>query len=136
MEISIERIVTPITAGNVSTSDVRNTYRVREGDGEFIITCHWHIHGGSLSIAGKEGTLYTDDETDTVHRQVLRIGRDCGLNIEIDEVVEGLSPRSIRGVIILDRQKEKERLTLPDEPVEETGSGPVSLMDGKATDAD
>ena len=58
------------------------------------------------------------------------IGRDCGLKIESDDPVEGLSTLAIRGVIFADRKKETREITLT------TGSGgsvndrPAMSIDG------
>jgi hypothetical protein len=73
---------------------------------EFRITCRTHSHGGNLGIEGQEGILYTDEDDNTVRRQVIAVGKTCGISIESDEVVEGLTPQALRGVVIADRSIE------------------------------
>jgi hypothetical protein len=102
MEIKIRRIGTEDTNGD--GSDVTNTYAVIDNGKEFLITLRMHVHGHSLALAGQEGFLYTDPDDNTVRRQVVSVGRSCGIIIDSDEVVEGLSPRAIRGVVIADRK--------------------------------
>lgn len=76
-----------------------STYRVMEGEKEFIISYAYHPHrGSSLTLAGKEGTLHIRAEDDTVVRQVVALGGGCALAIR-EEVVDGLSPDSLRAVI-------------------------------------
>ncbi len=38
-----------------------------------------------------------------MHRQVFVVGLTCGITIERDEVVEGLSPAALRAVVAADR---------------------------------
>jgi hypothetical protein len=106
MDITITRIGTQNPNGDADASDITNTYLVIDNGKEFRITCRTHRHGGNLGIAGQEGILYTDEDDNTVRRQVIAVGRICGISIESDEVVEGLSPRALRGVVIADRNKE------------------------------
>ena len=113
MDIRIRRIATVDTNGD--GSDVTNTYRVLDSGREFCITLRTHPHGANLGLAGQEGFLYTDQETGTVRRQVLSVGKLCGIVIEADEVVEGLSPRALRGVIIADRNRDIQEITVADE---------------------
>ena len=63
--------------------------------------------------------------------QVLDIGRDCGLKIESDEPVEGLSPRSIRGVILADRNKETREITLIPWRPDSGSDKPLMPIEGK-----
>ncbi|MCX5817251.1 MAG: hypothetical protein NTX75_13605 [Proteobacteria bacterium] len=132
MEITIKHIGIHINKGD--ESDVTNTYRVIDNGNEFIITCRTHRHGGNLGLAGQKGILYTDHDSNTVCRQVLDIGRDCGLKIESDEPVEGLSPWSIRGVILADRNKETREITLTAGRPESGSDQPVMLIEGQITD--
>jgi hypothetical protein len=95
-------------------SGATNVYRVVDNGREFTITFKSHSHGGSIGLAGQRGFLYVDDETHTVRRQVITVGNSCGVNVESDEAVEGLSPRAIRGVVMAERSKEKGEISLPE----------------------
>jgi hypothetical protein len=106
MDITITRIGTQNPNGDADASDITNTYLVIDNGKEFRITCRTHRHGGNLGIAGQEGILYTDEDDNTVRRQVIAVGKTCGISIESDEVVEGLSPQALRGVVIADRSIE------------------------------
>jgi len=129
MEITIKHIGTQINKGD--ESDVTNTYRVTDNGNEFIITCRTHRHGGNLGIAGQKGILYTDYESNTVCMQVLDIGRDCGLKIESNEPVEGLSPWSIREVILADRNKGTRDITLTPWRPDSGSDQPVMLIESQ-----
>ena len=109
MEIRIKKISTQVLTGNAS--GIMNTYKVVEDGREFLLVRVSRIHGSSLSIAGKEGILYVNSEDSRVHRQVIALSGACGLNTD-DEVVEGLSPRSIRSVIMADEKNESGEITL------------------------
>jgi hypothetical protein len=126
MDIKILRIGTLNLNGDPDASDVTNTYLVVDNGKEFTITCRTHCHGGNLGIAGLEGILYTDEDDNTVHRQVIAVGKICGISIESDEVVEGLSPRALRGVVIADRNKETRLIS---EGSEENSSSPEGVFD-------
>jgi len=135
MEIKIKRRGSPVVNGDPGALDVTNMYRVTAGEREFYITFRSHPYGASLGIAGEEGVLYTDSAESCVRRQVLVPGRDCcGINVEKDESVEGLSPWAIRGVILAGKRGEAREITLI---IEEDGAGvdsPMVLVDGAATD--
>lgn len=88
--------------------ETKNTYRVVEGGAEFIISCKFHPHHGtSLALAEEEGTLHIQAENDAVVRQIVALGGGCALAIR-EEVVEGLSPASLRAVIAAERNGEGE----------------------------
>jgi len=135
MEIRIKRTGSPVVNGDPGALDVTNTYRVTEDAKEFYITFRSHLYGASLGIAGEEGVLYTDSVENSVRKQVLVPGRDCcGINVEADEPVEGLSPWAIRGVILAGKKGEAGEITLI---IEEEGDGvdsPMVLVDGAAVD--
>ena len=67
---------------------------------EFTLAFHSHKFGSSVGIAGTAGFLYTDMNEKKVYRRALALGRDCGMRLEADEVVDGLSPWAVRGVIL------------------------------------
>jgi len=113
MDIRIRRIAT--VDANRDGSDVTNTYSVLDGGREFCITLRTHAHGANLGLAGREGFLYTDKEAGTVRRQVLSVGKLCGIVIEADEVVEGLSPRALRGVVAANQNMDMQEVTIADE---------------------
>ena len=97
MEINIKRIERQ--EGNEDSLGTRNTYVVAEGGIEFIVDCMFHPHhGSSMTLAGKEGTLHIHAEDDTVVRQIVALGGGCALAIH-EEVVEGLSPASLRAIM-------------------------------------
>jgi hypothetical protein len=110
MKITIKHIEKQLNRGD--ESDITNIYRIIENNKEFLITCRTHRHGSNLGLAGQKGILYTDSDNNKVCFQVIDIGRDCGLKIESDEPLEGLSTLAIRGVIFADRTKETREITL------------------------
>ena len=136
MDITIMRIGTQNLNGDPDASDVTNTYLVIDNGKEFRITCRTHSHGGNLGIAGQEGILYTDEDDNTVRRQVITVGKICGISIESDEVVADLSPWALRGVVIADRSKEAREVTIIIQEPEEAGGRPLILIDGKGKDPD
>lgn len=109
MEIRIKKINTRVLAGNAS--GVINTYRVIEDDREFILNRTVHMHGNSISMVGKEGILYVRSEDNNVHLQTVALSGSCGLNTD-DEIVEGLSPQSIRALIVADETNEYEEIII------------------------
>ena len=109
MEIRIKKIGTQVLTGNAS--GVVNTFMVIENGKEVLLTRTSRMHGTNIGIAGMEGTLYVDIEDNRVHRQVVALSGACGLNTD-DEVVEKLSPRALRGVILADRLNESEEITI------------------------
>jgi hypothetical protein len=131
MDIKITRIGTQHLNGDPDASDVTNTYLVIDNGKEFRITYRTHSHGGNLGIAGQEGILYTDKDDNTVRKQVIAVGKICGISIESDELVEGLSPWAIRGVVFADRRKETGEIRLIIEGSEGSCDQPVILTDGK-----
>jgi hypothetical protein len=134
MEIKIKRTGNAIINGDPGALDVTNTYRVTDEGKEFHITFRSHLYGASLGIAGKDGVLYTDRDENSVHRHVLAVGRGCGIGVESDELVEGLSPWAIRGVILAGKRNETREITLTTEQVEGNPDLPAVLVDGLATD--
>jgi len=130
MEIRIKRITTPTP----DLPDGTNAYLVFDNSKEFTITCRFHIHGNSLGLAGKEGTLHTDMDTGKVYRQLVAPGGGCGLIIT-DELVEGLSPWALRGVVIAEQSNEEGEILLT---VKDSESDPHKLPEifiaGKETD--
>jgi|GEM_PF-264143 len=111
MEIRINRIKTPATNKSSDLPDGTNTYLVIDNGREFTITCRFHIHGNSLRLAGQEGTLHTDMDTGKVYRQLVAPGGGCGLIIT-DELVEGLSPWALRGVVIAEQNNKAGEIRL------------------------
>lgn len=133
MDIRIKRIGIPEVNGDPGASDTTSTYRVIDNGQEFWVTFRSHLYGSSLGISGQPGVLYTDKEDGTVHRHVLAVGRGCGIGIESDEVVEGLSPWSVRGVILAHRSGETEEITVT------AGAVPdrmIVCVGGRITDLD
>jgi hypothetical protein len=132
MDIKIKKINTQVLTGNAS--GIINTFRVIENDKEVLLTRTSRIHGSSIGIAGKEGVLYVDSDDNRVHRQVVALSGACGLNTD-DEVIEGLSSRALKGVILADRLNESEEITII---IKESGEGPDKLLvfvDGKSVDS-
>jgi len=130
MEIRIIKLDNPIS-NNTNVSGVKNVYMVIENGVEFRIVFHSHIHGSSLGIDGKKGFLYTDQDTNTVRRQVLAISEGCGLRTEIDEIIEGLSPLSVQGVIYAERNKVKKEIIITDERPSCAKGKPVAFIDNQ-----
>jgi hypothetical protein len=134
VEITIERVGTTNMDGDPDTSDVTNTYLVIENGKEFRITYRNHRHGANLGIAGQEGILYTDRDDNIVRKQVIAVGKVCGITIESDEPVEGLSPWALRGVVLADRSKETREISLTADGPHASCGQPVVLIDGTVTD--
>ena len=130
MDIKITRIGTQNLNGDPDASDVTNTYLVIDNGKEFRITCRTHSHGGNLGIAGQEGILYTDKDDNTVRKQVIAVGKICGISIESDELVEGLSPWAIRGVVLADRSRATGEVSVFIEGPEGSCGQPVIRIDG------
>lgn len=120
---------------NGDGSDVTNTYTVMDNGNEFIISRRTHRHGGNLAIDGQEGFLYIDSDTNTVRRQVVAVCRSCGISIDADESVEGLSPWAIRGVVIADQNGEAREVTVTSEGPDASFDQPLILIDGKVLDS-
>ncbi len=111
MEVIIKRIDLDASKENSNISGKKNTYLVIDNNKEFKIICNLHIHGNSLCLAEKNGTLHTDMDTNKVYRQIVAPGGGCGLIIN-DEVVEGLSPWALQGIIIAEQKKETGEILL------------------------
>ncbi len=127
VESRVKRINTQVLSGN--GSGVINTYRVMENGREFLLTRTSRAHGSSLGIAGQEGILYTDSEDNRVHRQVVALSGACGLNTD-DEVVEGLSLWTLKGIIFADQRNEPGEIRIS---WDESGSNvdhPLVYVDG------
>ncbi len=131
MEITIRKIKTEYLNGDPESSDVTSTYLVIEDGKTFRIKYRNHVHGCSLSLEGQEGLLYTDIEERRVRRQVFTVGKICGISIECDEPVEGLSPRALRGIILAHRSNESGEIRFLFGECEESRDEPVILVDGK-----
>jgi hypothetical protein len=71
-----------------------------------------------------------------VSKYVLAVGNACGVRIESDELVEGLSAWSIRGVMLADRRGETREITLTTGQKESNHNQPVVLIDDQITDLD
>lgn len=132
MEIKIRRVGTVDRNGD--GSDVTNTYAVIDSGKEFLITLRTHARGSSLALVGHEGFLYTDRDTNTVRRQAVSVGRSCGIIIDADEIVEGLSPWALRGVVIADRNREAKEIRITDHRRADSPGEPVVRIDGKRTE--
>lgn len=132
MEIKI--LKTGTQDANGDGSDVTNTYAVMDNGNEFIVSRRTHRHGGNIAINGQVGFLYIDSETNTVRRQVVAVGRSCGISIDADEPVEGLSPWAIRGVVIADLNGEAGEVTVTSEGRDTSFDPPLILIDGKVFD--
>jgi hypothetical protein len=131
MEIRVENTGERHVNGDPGASDVTSTYRVVDNGNELRITYRSHKYGSSLGIAGEQGVLYTDAETGMVHRHVLAVGRGCGIGVESDELVEGLSLLSIRAVIFAARTGETREIVLSDEGPDAEPGRPVVLVGGR-----
>ncbi|HEY3275351.1 MAG TPA: hypothetical protein VGJ94_01930 [Syntrophorhabdaceae bacterium] len=83
-----------------------------DGAKEFTLIFRSHKFGSSIGLAAEPGFLYTDFKEKKVHRRALALGRDCGIRLETDEVVEGLSPWAVRGVILAHRYGEGKEVVL------------------------
>jgi hypothetical protein len=134
LEIKIKKIDTQTINGSGGEPDITEVYSVVDNGKEFQITLRTHAHGSSLSLAGKEGVLYTDRDSNMVRRQIITVGRSCGITIDADELVEGLSVLSIRGIIRANRTKETREITLIVYKTESGDDQPVVLIDGQITD--
>ena len=132
MDIRIRRVGTVDRNGD--GSDVTDTYAVIDSANEFLITLRTHAHGRSLALVGDEGFLYTDSETNTVRRQAVSVGKLCGIVIDADEMVEGLSPWALRGVVIADRNREAKEIRISDRRRVDSPGEPVVLIDGTPTE--
>lgn len=132
MEIRVENMGERQVNGDPGASDVTDTYRVVDDGNEFRITFRSHKYGSSLGIAGQQGVLYTDEETGTVRRHVLAVGRGCGIGVESDELVEGLSPCALRVVVFAARTGEKGEVVLSDEGPDNESGRPMLHVGGQA----
>ena len=130
MEIKIKKTDTQVLTGNAS--GVISTYTVTENGKEFLLTRVSHIHGSSLGIAGKEGILYVDSDDNKVHRQVVALSGACGLNTD-DELVEGLSPWTLRGVIMAEQRDESGEITIISQESGSSPDQPLVFVDGEAS---
>jgi hypothetical protein len=65
---------------------------------------------------------------------VITVGQVCGIGIERDEAVEGLSPWAIRGVIMAERTRETREITITAGPGEAGSDLPGILVEGEVTD--
>ncbi|OPY62281.1 MAG: hypothetical protein A4E57_04027 [Syntrophorhabdaceae bacterium PtaU1.Bin034] len=133
METRIKKIETQRRDGDAS--DITNTYLVTDNGKEFLITFRSYRHGRRLGIAGQEGFLYRDIDANCVRRQVVSIGPACGVSIANDDVVEGLSPCSIQGVLVAEQYDQATEVILRAEGPEGSEQISVSVVvDGKVID--
>lgn len=133
MNISVKRAVTEKLRAGGDSSDATNIYRVIDNGREFTITYAPQKPGGNLGLAGQRGFLYTDHDTGTVRRHIINVGLTCGVIVEDDEEVEGLSPWAIRGVIIAERSGEAREITITG-PHAADPDRPIILVDKKTAD--
>jgi hypothetical protein len=134
LEIKIKRLSAE-PRKNDNSSDAMETYKVVDGGREFEITLKSHRHGSSsLAVVGLEGTLYTDSDTNTVRRQVITVGRSCGVTIDADELVEGLSVLAIKGIILANRTGEIGEIAIIVNGLESSDFQPVVMINGLITD--
>jgi hypothetical protein len=132
MEIRIKRITTPTINGYPDLPEGAGTYLVIDNGKEFTITCRFHIHGNSLCLYGHEGTLHSDMDAGKVYRQTVAPGGGCGLIIT-DELVDGLSPWALRGIIFAEQSKERGEILLTSKGLKsEADELPAMFIDGKA----
>lgn len=104
MKIRIQKIEGQ--EGDRGTTGKSSTYRVVDDGQEFLINYVSHPHhGASLSLAGQGGTLHIRAEDNRVVRQVVALGGGCALAIH-EDLVEGLSPASLRAVMIAEQTDE------------------------------
>jgi hypothetical protein len=136
LKIKIKRIESQTTDMGGGDREITETYSVIDDGRDFTITLKSHRHGSRLGVVGQEGVLYTDRDNNTVRRQVITVGRSCGVTIDADELVEGLSVWSIRGVIFANRTGEGREITLNVERSENGDDQPVILIDGQAKELD
>lgn len=135
MEIKIEKIEGQRINGDPGASDFTDAYRVMDNGNEFVITFTSHRYGSNLGIAGQKGILYTDPDSRTVRLQVIGVGRGCGVSIESDEPVQGLSSWALRGVILANREKGAKEIILTTEaPEAGFDEAPTAFIDGRRTD--
>ncbi len=134
MEIRIKNTGNTLLKGDPGAADMTDTYRVVDNGREFEITFTSHRHGHNLGIAGQKGILYVDDDENSVRKQVFNVGLGCGVGIESDEPVEGLSPWSIRGVIVARRTEEAREITLVVEGIESGSERVTAFIDGRPAD--
>jgi len=127
MEIKIKKIDCHQVDG--SASDMISTYNVMQNNREFRITCRSNIFGRSFSLDGMDGTLYTNREDNMVHVQKVALGGGCGLIID-DETIEGLSPLTIRAIILAEQNTETREITITIKRLEDGACHPVLLIDG------
>lgn len=109
MEIRIKKIHSETLAGNLP--GVANTYLVIEDGREFRIIRTSHRLGNSIGIEGKKGILYVDSDDNKVHWQVAAPSGACGLYTD-DEVIGGLSPFTLRAVLITDQCSETDEVKI------------------------
>ena len=131
MEIKIKRLSALPGKVDDDPAGATETYMVVDNGRDFTITLKPHKHGSSsLAIVGLEGVLYTDRDTNTVRRQVITVGRSCGVTIDADELVEGLSVLAVRGVILASRTGETGEIAIVSNGPGSSGDQAIVLVDG------
>ena len=134
MEVRIKKIRTKPEKIPDRSSDVTEVYSVVDNGREFTVVIRLQRHGSSMSVVGLEGVLYTDRDSNTVRRQVITVGRSCGVTIDADELVEGLSVLAIRGVILANRTGETNEIRLVTDGSGSSEDQPIVFVNGQATD--
>ncbi len=118
MGISIRRIGAESLREGKGASHLSNAYEVVDHGREFVIVFRSHSHGCTLGLEGQQGFLYVDGESNTVRKQVITVGNSCGISIQSDDVVDGLSPQAIRGVIMAERRGKTREISINGGPPE------------------
>ncbi len=137
MKITIKRLSTPAYENRDALPEAIEWYKVIDCGREFEITLEPRKHGSSsLRVVGLEGILYTDKDDNTVRRQVITVGRSCGVTIDADELVEGLSVLAVRGVILANRKKGTGEITIMTHQSANGGDRPQVLVDGRQVEVD
>jgi hypothetical protein len=134
LEIKIKRIESRTNIEGGGDTEITEIYSVIDDGREFKITFKSHRHGSSLRVAGLEGVLYTDRDSNTVRRQVITVGRSCGVTIDADELVEGLSVLAIKGIILANRTGETGEIKIIVNGLQSSDPQPVMLINGQVKD--
>ncbi|MHB8111371.1 MAG: hypothetical protein ACYDHW_15205 [Syntrophorhabdaceae bacterium] len=109
MKVTIRKENSQVMTGNLPGKI--NTYTVIEDGKEFSLTRTSHALGSSIGISGKKGILYVDSDDNKVHWQVAAPSGACGLYTD-DEVIEGISPLTLRAVLLADQCDGEDEITI------------------------
>lgn len=131
MEIIIKKIDSHEV--DKSPSDIASTFLVMENGKKFSIICKSNRYGRSIGLEGKDGTLHTSREDNRIYRQTVALGGGCGLIID-DELIEGLSPIAIRGVILAEQNIEAKEINIKTKQQTDGIEGLLLLIDGIVDD--